>query len=71
MSRCELPSVIGLTSQDALDICFAAGKCKSICILDISEFNPDMEEERTARLVATMVYYFPMGIADRVNKMRE
>ena len=61
------PAVIGLISQEALDICFAAGKCGNIRFLDISEFNPDIEEDRTGRLVATVVYYFLMGIADRVS----
>ena len=31
----------------------------------ISEFNMNIEEDIQARLVATMVYHFIMGIADR------
>ena len=60
------PAVIGLSAQEALDICMLSGKHRGTKILDLSEFNPDVEEKRTSRLVATMIYYFLMGVASRI-----
>lgn len=59
------PAVIGLTAQEALDICFIAGQHKHTRLLDLSEYNPQIEEDRTARLVVNMIYYFLMGVAAR------
>ncbi|XP_065667727.1 formimidoylglutamase [Hydra vulgaris] len=59
------PSVIGLSAQDAVDICYLAGKNTYTKLLDLSEFNPNIEEDRTARLVVNMIYYFLLGIAER------
>ena len=59
------PAAIGLTAQEALDICFISGKNPDTKMLDISEFNPSVEEKRTSRLVATMIYYFLLGLATR------
>lgn len=58
-------AVVGLSAQDALDICMAAGQHPGTRLLDISEFNPATESKRTSRLVATMIYYFLLGIASR------
>ena len=33
--------------------------------MDVSEFNPDVEEYRTGRLVAYMFYYFALGYSLR------
>ena len=59
------PAAIGLSSQEALDICFLSGKNPDTKMLDLSEFNPTVEENRTSRLVATMIYYFLLGLATR------
>ena len=59
------PAVIGLSAQDALDICFLAGKYSGTKLLDLSEFNPVIEEDRTARLVVNMIYHFLLGMAKR------
>ena len=59
------PAVIGLSAQEALDICMMSGKHLNTQILDLSEFNPSVEDKRTSRLVATMIYYFLMGLASR------
>merc|ERR1712000_736323 len=55
----------GLSAHDALQICFAAGKNEKVSLFDLSEFNPSVEEHRTARLVANMFYYFALGYATR------
>ncbi len=59
------PSVIGLSADDALDIMFRAGQSPDIGLVDISEFNPLVEADRTSRLVAHMIYYFLLGAASR------
>ena len=59
------PSVIGISAQEALDICMISGKHVNTQLLDLSEFNPTVEEKRTSRLVATMIYYFLLGVASR------
>eukprot|EP00753_Platysulcus_tardus_P009819 PLAT2327.2.p1 GENE.PLAT2327.2~~PLAT2327.2.p1 ORF type:complete len:201 (-),score=86.62 PLAT2327.2:77-679(-) len=57
------PATIGLTADDALDMCFRAGASGKVAMLDISEFNPEVESYRTARLIAQMVYHFLMGFS--------
>jgi len=59
------PATVGLSSQEALDICLEAGKSKKVKLFDVSEFNPKIEEYRTGRLVANMFYHFAMGIVLR------
>jgi formiminoglutamase len=69
--------VVGLTAQEALDMCFVAGKNPNVKVLsdllistkvrlfDLSEYNPVIEEYRTGKLVGAMFYYFCMGVAVR------
>jgi len=59
------PAVIGLSAQEALDIAFAAGQHPHTRLLDLSEYNPTIEEDRTARLVSNIIYYFLMGVSSR------
>ena len=59
------PGVRGLSAQDALDICFAAGQHPRVRLFDLSEYNPTVESYRTGKLVATMFYYFCLGVAAR------
>jgi len=59
------PAANGLSAQEALDICFAAGQHSNVKLFDLSEFNPLIEEYRTGRLVAFMFYYFVLGVASR------
>lgn len=62
-------SCVGLSPQDALDICFTAGKHQNVRLFDLSEFNPDIEDYRTGRLVVMMFYYFAMGLSERKKKV--
>ena len=57
------PSPLGLTGQDAVEICFAAGRDRRVRLFDISEFNPDAESYLTGKLLSAMFYYFVMGMA--------
>ena len=59
------PAVIGLSGDEALSICYSAGQCKQVRMLDISEFNPLVESYRTGTLIVNMIYYFILGVANR------
>eukprot|EP00028_Trichosphaerium_sp_Am-I-7-wt_P006781 CAMPEP_0168536818 /NCGR_PEP_ID=MMETSP0405-20121227/19850_1 /TAXON_ID=498012 /ORGANISM="Trichosphaerium sp, Strain Am-I-7 wt" /LENGTH=308 /DNA_ID=CAMNT_0008565045 /DNA_START=206 /DNA_END=1132 /DNA_ORIENTATION=+ len=59
------PANVGFSSQEALDICFAAGSNPKVRLMDVSEFNPTVESYRTGRLVAQMFYHFLLGVASR------
>jgi len=62
------PGSVGLTAQEAIDICFEAGKNPKVCLFDLSEFNPVVEEYRTGKLVTLMFYNFALGLATRKQK---
>jgi formiminoglutamase len=59
------PGTVGLSAQDALEMCMCAGKNPKVRLFDLSEYNPAIEDYRTGRLVGTMFYYFALGIASR------
>ncbi|MES1907907.1 MAG: hypothetical protein MHM6MM_000937 [Cercozoa sp. M6MM] len=59
------PAPVGLSADDAMRICFLAGRHPRVQLLDVSEFNPAVEDYRTGRLVACMVYAFLCGLAMR------
>jgi formiminoglutamase len=65
------PASIGLTAQEALDMCFVAGAHPNVRLFDLSEFNPKIDEYRTTRLVANMFYFFSMGVAKRVQNQKK
>jgi len=65
------PAVIGLSAQEAFDIAFAAGHHPYTKLLDLSEYNPKIEEDRTARLVSNLIYYFLMGVATRSEECEQ
>ncbi|KAL9650696.1 hypothetical protein ABK040_001752 [Willaertia magna] len=62
------PSALGLTAQDAFDICFESGKCERVKLFDLSEYNPIVEEYNTGKVVSGMFVHFCMGYALRKNK---
>jgi formiminoglutamase len=59
------PGTVGLTAQEALDMCFVAGRHPRVRLFDLSEFNPLADDYRTGRLVANMYYFFAQGLAQR------
>ena len=59
------PGTRGLSADQALDMCFQAGACERVVGLDLSEFNPAIENNITPRLVCQMIYYFVMGASKR------
>lgn len=63
-------SSIGFTADEMLEMCFVAGTDPNVVLIDISEFNPDMEEPRSGKLVSDMFYYYALGVASRtLNKV--
>jgi len=48
-----------------LDICFEAGRNPKVKLVDISEYNPKIEEYRTGRLIGHMFSYFIYGYSQR------
>eukprot|EP00002_Diphylleia_rotans_P011807 TRINITY_DN2322_c0_g1_i3.p1 TRINITY_DN2322_c0_g1~~TRINITY_DN2322_c0_g1_i3.p1 ORF type:complete len:253 (-),score=63.98 TRINITY_DN2322_c0_g1_i3:29-787(-) len=59
------PATIGLSAEEALEICFEAGRSPKVRLFDLSEFNPTIEDYRTGRLVVFMFYYFLLGLSLR------
>lgn len=63
---CSAPSPIGFRSEDALGICFEAGRHETTKMLDIVEVNPLFDRDsRTSKLAARMITWFLLGIAER------
>eukprot|EP01102_Stenamoeba_stenopodia_P022319 TRINITY_DN9257_c0_g1_i1.p1 TRINITY_DN9257_c0_g1~~TRINITY_DN9257_c0_g1_i1.p1 ORF type:complete len:342 (+),score=71.65 TRINITY_DN9257_c0_g1_i1:41-1027(+) len=65
------PGTIGLTSKDALDICFEAGRDTKVRLFDLSEFNPRIDSYITGRLVVNMFYFFLLGYAKRLSSRHQ
>jgi len=62
------PATVGLTAQEACDLCFEAGLCLSVRLMDVSEFNPQVEDYRTGKLLALLFYHFVLG---RVKALKQ
>ncbi|KAL3313879.1 hypothetical protein Ciccas_007513 [Cichlidogyrus casuarinus] len=59
------PAPRGFSADEALQMCFTAGKSSAVSLFDISEFNPAIESDRTCRLVCQMIYHFILGYSLR------
>jgi len=60
------PSPIGFQAEDALGICFEAGRHETTKMLDIAEVNPLFDlDHRTTKLAARMIAWFLLGISER------
>lgn len=54
----------GFTSEEAVEICYLAGLYSDkIVAVDVCEYNPYVEDWKTGRLLATMFYYFALGLS--------
>jgi len=58
---------VGLSSEEALNICVLAGSAPHVRLFDLSEFNPVVDEWRTGRMVVNMFYWFAMGVSRRLG----
>lgn len=65
------PATVGLSAGDALSMCRAAGRCPKVQLIDMSEFNPQVEEYRTAKLCTLMFYEFCVGVALRKQDLQQ
>lgn len=59
------PTPIGLTAEEAGDICFKSGQNRNVMMMDMSEFNPEAESYGTGKLLSWMFYCFVLGISSR------
>lgn len=60
------PSVIGgLTDLEAEEIMSVCGRSKKVRLLDLSEFNPAVEDVRTRKMVTTLFYRFCEAVSLR------
>lgn len=60
------PSVDGgLTSEEALEIAYISGSTANVSLVDMSEYNPAVEDYRTGRLLSNIFYYFILGYSQR------
>ncbi len=55
----------GLKTEEALQIMFDAGNelSEQLVSVDLSEYNPCVEDWRTGRLAISLFYYFTLGLA--------
>ena len=72
VSGCYAPGVsavatVGLSSNDAIEIAQVSGRDPRVKLMDLSEFNPLIEDHRTGRLTASVFYYFCIGVAQRMD----
>lgn len=60
----------GLTGEEACQICWYAGMNDKLSSVGIYEYNPDHDDEaqKTASVVATMIWYFIEGFYNRKNE---
>jgi formiminoglutamase len=65
------PATIGLSSQQACDISFYAGQSFQVKLMDMSEFNPLIEDYRTGKLVALIFYHFILGRAKAIRDINQ
>ncbi len=61
------PGVFGLTGEEACQICWYAGLNDKLSSIGFYEFDPskDREDNRTAAVIATMIWYFIDGFYHR------
>lgn len=57
----------GITTEEAVEIFKIAGYLgKKLVALDLSDFNPFIEDQNTGRLAASMFYYLTLGMSARL-----
>ena len=65
----------GFSTEEAIKICYDAGlKLASTDIvrsIDICDYNPYVEDWRTGRLVATLFYYFTLGLSQGLQSRKD
>jgi len=60
------PSVVGgLTYDEAIELAYLAGRFEKVKLMDVSEFNPAVENKKTPQLIVDILYHFIKGISER------
>jgi len=59
------PNALGFSAEEILDIAHAAGSDVSVVLFDISEYAPEIEEMRSGKLLAHVIYNFLLGFTCR------
>ncbi|CAM4831505.1 unnamed protein product, partial [Rotaria magnacalcarata] len=65
------PATVGLTAQQACDIAFYAGQSLQVKLMDLSEYNPLIEDYRTGKLVTLIFYHFVLGRAKAIRDLMQ
>jgi len=65
------PATVGFTAQQALDFAFHSGKSFNVKLMDLSEYNPVVEEYRTGKLVTQIFYHFLLGRATAIRDLEK
>lgn len=60
---CSSPD--GFSARDAIEMMYTSGKSEYVKLVDVSEYNPIIEEYRTGRLLAMMFHSFLCGVYER------
>ncbi|CAF1493261.1 unnamed protein product [Adineta ricciae] len=61
------PASVGLSAQQACDLAFIAGQSFHVKLMDMSEYNPIVEEYRTGKLITLIFYHFILGRAKAIR----
>ena len=60
----------GIATEDAVQMVFEAGhrlgKVGILTSVDISDYNPFVEDQQTGRFTATLFYYLILGLAQGI-----
>ncbi len=60
------PCVVGISTEDAVNLCLEAGQSHKVVGVDVCDYNPFIEDWSSGRLVATMFYYLALGLSARL-----
>jgi len=61
-----LPPDSGFHTEEILEIIKSASKSSKIAAVDVSDYNPFVEDQSTGRFLATLFYYFALGLSERL-----
>jgi len=59
---------VGLSTEEIVEILKIAGRnSEKLVAVDLSDYNPFIEDWTTGRLVASMFYWFALGLSMRLS----
>lgn len=64
----SIPCVQGFSTEEIVETCHLVGLNEAkLVAIDVTDYNPFIEDWSTGRLLVTMFYYFAMGLSVRLN----